>query len=97
MKVNKHPGGAFKKGHKKFGGRKKGTQNKTSVALKDAILQAFNKAGGVAYLVKLAKNDPRSFTTLLGRVLPAEIKAEIHDFSSLLEEIAAARKRATGR
>lgn len=62
---------------KKTGGRQKGTPNKTTVALKDAIMNAFHKVGGRAYLVTVAKEDPKTFCTLLGRVLPQELKAEI--------------------
>jgi hypothetical protein len=44
------------------GGRKKGTPNKTTVLLKDAILQAADAAGGkeglVGYLTNLAKKHP---------------------------------------
>lgn len=61
----------------KSGGRKKGTPNKTTVALKDAIMGAFNKAGGMDYLERVAHEDPRTFCTLLGKVLPQEVKAEV--------------------
>jgi hypothetical protein len=59
-------------------GRPKGTPNKTTGALKDAILHAFDKVGGEDYLVTVARNDPRTFCTLLGRVLPAEFKGEVN-------------------
>lgn len=62
---------------KKFGGRKKGTPNKTTSALKDAIMNAFKEVGGQAYLVTVAHEDPKTFCTLLGKVLPQEIKADI--------------------
>src|SRR6516164_827992 len=57
----------------KLGGRKPGSLNKTTVALKDAILAAFHKTGGVDYLVWLSKEHPSAYATLLGRVLPTEI------------------------
>lgn len=57
-------------------GRKAGVPNKTTAALKDAILNAFEQAGGEAYLKKVADSDPKTFCALLGKVLPAEIKAE---------------------
>jgi hypothetical protein len=63
-----------KKGHPKTGGRKTGTPNKLTVALKEAILQAANEAGGkkglVGYLTKQAVSQPSSFLALLGRLLP---------------------------
>lgn len=62
---------------KKHGGRKKGTPNKNTAALKTAIMNAFEQVGGQDYLVMVAKDDPKTFIQLLGRVLPAELKAEV--------------------
>ena len=66
-----------KPGAPKTGGRKAGTPNKVTAQVKEAILKAFDKVGGTDYLVKVAKTDPRTFCTLLGRILPAELSAEI--------------------
>ncbi len=68
-KVGKSKGNAGK-------GRRKGSVNKTTAALKDAILNAFNEVGGVDYLVTLAKTDPRTFAALLGRVLPLTVAGD---------------------
>lgn len=59
----------------KYGGRVKGTPNKTTVQVKEAILNALEQCGGVNYLVMVALTDPRTFCTLLGRVLPTELSA----------------------
>lgn len=58
---------------KRVGGRQKGTPNKISRDVKDAILDAFEELGGASYLVWLAKVEPTSFATLLGKVLPIQI------------------------
>lgn len=58
------------------GGRKAGTPNKTTAALKDAILNAFATVGGESYLVKVAKEDPKTFCALLGKVLPMQVTGE---------------------
>lgn len=58
-------------------GRKKGVPNKTTAKVKDAIMQAFDMAGGAEYLKKVSQDDPRTFCSLLGRVLPAEIQATL--------------------
>lgn len=58
-------------------GRKKGSVNKVTKQLKDMILGALNDAGGQTYLAACAK-DPKTasaFLTLLGKVLPSEIRA----------------------
>jgi len=65
-------------------GRVKGTPNKTTAALKDAILQAAGivgedgqgKGGLTGYLVKVAKEDIKAFSGLLGKVLPMQVTGE---------------------
>lgn len=59
---------------KKTGGRGKGVPNKTTKALKETILGALDEAGGQAYLAKQAEANPVAFMTLLGKVLPSEVK-----------------------
>ena len=58
-------------------GRPKGKPNKTTALLKDAILQAAEKAGGkeglVGYLKVQAEKNSAPFLALLGRVLPMQI------------------------
>jgi hypothetical protein len=64
---------------KKTGGRKRGTPNKTTAALKDAILIAAEEAlpgGKVGYLKWLAKNNSSAFAALLGKVLPTTIAGD---------------------
>jgi hypothetical protein len=63
----------------KTGGRAKGTPNKTTALLKDAILQAATDAGGgdlVKYLKIQATANPGPFLSLLGKVLPMQVTGE---------------------
>jgi hypothetical protein len=63
----------------KTGGRQKGTPNKTTALLKDAILQAATEAGDgdlVAYLKSQATANPGPFMALLGKVLPLQVTGE---------------------
>ena len=63
----------------KTGGRKKGTPNKTTALLKDAILKAATDAGDgdlSAYLLQQANGNPTAFLTLLGKVLPMQVGGE---------------------
>ena len=57
-------------------GRPPGSPNKTTALLKDAILQAAEKAGGeggiVGYLTLQAEENPGPFMSLLGKVLPQQ-------------------------
>jgi hypothetical protein len=68
---------AAHKGHKKTGGRKKGTPNKQTTDMRAAMVEAFDKAGGVAWLLTLSKDDPRTFAGLVGKIIPNEIKATV--------------------
>lgn len=56
-------------------GRPKGLENKMPRELKLMILQALDKAGGVAYLVQCARNEKTAgaFLTLVGKVLPLQV------------------------
>jgi hypothetical protein len=58
-------------------GRPKGSRNKLTALLKDAILEAAEQAGGeggvVAYLKKQAADSPGPFLALLGKVLPMTV------------------------
>lgn len=61
-------------------GRPKGVPNKTTAALKEAILLAAEQAGGpggtVAYLRQQAIDNPAAFMTLLGKVLPMQVHGD---------------------
>ncbi len=56
------------------GGRKKGTPNHTTTTLKDMILAALAEVGGQAYLAEQASKNANAFMTLVGRVLPLQVK-----------------------
>lgn len=64
-------------------GRAKGTPNKTTALLKDAILKAAENAGNklgsdglVSYLETQATENPGPFMALLGKVLPMQVTGE---------------------
>jgi hypothetical protein len=61
------------------GGRQKGTPNKVTRTLKEAILLALEEAGGgaVAYLRSQAKLSPGAFLALIGKILPLTFKGQI--------------------
>ncbi len=58
-------------------GRPKGSQNKVTKALKEMILGALEDAGGQDYLVTQATENPTAFMTLLGKVLPQDVNANV--------------------
>ena len=60
-------------------GRPKGVKNKLT-NLRDAVIEAFDRVGGVDYLVKLAngtQSDRAAFTSLMNKVLPTQINQQV--------------------
>ena len=57
----------------KTGGRKAGTPNKLTGAVKDMVLKALSNVGGVNYLEAQAQNNPTAFLTLVGKIIPHEV------------------------
>jgi len=57
-------------------GRRPGSRNRNTRALKDTILTALNEAGGVKYLTEQALANPAAFLTLVGKVLPLTIAGD---------------------
>ncbi|MGI4847244.1 MAG: hypothetical protein ACRYGK_03775 [Janthinobacterium lividum] len=54
-------------------GRPKGTPNKSTRLVKEMLLAALDKAGGVAYLLAQAKAEPKAFLILVGKLLPLQV------------------------
>jgi hypothetical protein len=86
----------FKKGDKKTAGRKKGTPNKRTKALKDAILDAAEGAGNALpgketgltkYLKAQATSNPGPFLSLLGKVLPMQLQGDPDHPLTVIERI----------
>ena len=68
---------AFEKGHPKYGGRQPGTQNKATVAVKAALMRALEADaddGGEEFFAGLRVSDPKTFATLVSKLIPAEQK-----------------------
>jgi hypothetical protein len=63
-------------GRRPGAGCKKGVPNKLTADLKAAILAAFDEVGGAAYLKTVAATDPRTFCTLLGKILPTQVTGD---------------------
>jgi hypothetical protein len=72
-------------------GRPKGSQNKTTTLLKDAILKAADQAGGkdglVGYLRIQAAENPGPFMSLLGKVLPTQVEGPGPNGEHLIRKI----------
>jgi hypothetical protein len=64
-------------GKRRGAGRKRGVPNKLTAHIREAVENAFSAVGGEDYLVKVAKKDPRTFCTLLGKILPTQVDAQV--------------------
>ena len=58
-------------------GRPRGSVNKTTKTLKEALLNSFETLGSEKWLVSLAESDPKAYASLLGRLVPSEIGVEV--------------------
>lgn len=58
-------------------GRPKGSTNKLKGELKDMIRQALDESGGVDYLKQQATSNPNAFLSLVGKIIPKDIKHEV--------------------
>lgn len=57
-------------------GRVKGVPNKTTKAVKEMVIAALDRAGGIDYLVEQSEKNPNAFLTLVGKVLPLQLTGE---------------------
>ncbi|MHC4378725.1 MAG: hypothetical protein ACYS26_19155, partial [Planctomycetota bacterium] len=78
-------------------GRRKGSKNKTTVLLKEAIEESFANVGGAEYLTAMAVQEPKAYLTLLAKILPAKIEADINVFqgNQLVERLQQGRTLAS--
>lgn len=58
-------------------GRPKGVPNKLTSDVRAAIQAAFNGLGGADWLMEKAQENPTAFMTLLGKIIPAQVQAEV--------------------
>jgi hypothetical protein len=79
QKPNKKMGEIAEVEIKRSPGRPKGSANKVTVALKEAILQAGENVGGekglVGYLERLAVENSSAYAGLLAKILPHQLAA----------------------
>lgn len=65
------------KGQPKLGGRQKGTPNKITQTIKEALEASFNQVGGAAYLAEMARKEPKAYMAMLGKAMPQQINANV--------------------
>ena len=60
-------------GKREGAGRPAGSLDKGNADLRQMILEALDRKGGVDYLVEMAGSNPSVFGSLLGKVMPKEV------------------------
>ena len=65
------------KGHKRYGGREKGSLNKTTRGCKENILEVFEKIGGVQNFAAWAMENQTEFYRHYAKLLPVELNASV--------------------
>jgi len=73
-------------------GRPKGAKDKLGRDMKEAIEEAFERAGGVNYLVKLSESHPTVFAALLGKILPRQVDVDVSFSGAELQDVISARR-----
>jgi hypothetical protein len=58
-------------------GRPKGVPNKLTRTIRESIEAAFQGVGGPEYLMRQAEENPQAFMTLLGKIIPAQVQADV--------------------
>ena len=58
-------------------GRPKGVPNKLTRTVKEAIESAFQGVGGAEFLMQQAQENPVACMTLLGKIIPFHVQAEV--------------------
>ena len=70
-KPNRDGKGHFLPGPRSAGpGRPKGSRNAVTMTIKDGIEEAYQQLGGVRWLVRLGQEEPKTFASLLLRLIP---------------------------
>jgi hypothetical protein len=58
-------------------GRPPGALNKQTKEIKEMLMQSLEDAGGADYFRQLAESNSSAYASLLGKIIPAEVKNQI--------------------
>lgn len=58
-------------------GRPKGAPNKNTRAVKDMLMAALDELNGQEYFLEQARENPAAFMSLVGKLIPTEVKNQL--------------------
>jgi hypothetical protein len=73
-------------GKREGAGRRKGSQNRFTSAIKDAVLETFEKLGGVTHMTTWARKNPTDFYRIAAKLIPQQINADVSHFDKEASE-----------
>ncbi|MEQ1635430.1 MAG: hypothetical protein ABL903_01990 [Methylococcales bacterium] len=68
-------------------GRPKGKQNAVTLEIKEMIRAALDVNGGVEYLAAQARDNPVAFMSLLAKIIPKEIAADVNMTGQIIVQV----------
>lgn len=77
----------------KTGGRQKGTPNKMTSRVKEALEKVYDEIGGDEAFAEWARTDRTEFYKLFVRLLPKDVNANVNVNNELAERLREARER----
>ena len=83
----------FQMGHPKVGGRVKGTPNKLTKSVADALKAAYAGIGGEEALTEFARDNPAEFFKLWVKMMPTKVEAELNLSGAMVDVLQEGRKR----
>ena len=68
------------------GGRPKGSANKIGQELQAMLRASLSRVGGIEYLVKQAEENPAAYMTMISKLMPKQVEAQVtHDGDAFRE------------
>ncbi len=61
-------------GKREGAGRPKGSVDKGNAMIREMIVEALDRVGGVDYLIRQAEEQPKAFLSLIGKVMPVQLE-----------------------
>lgn len=68
-------------------GRPKGSPNKLGGEIQAMLKTSLSRAGGIDYLVQQSRENPAAYMSLIGKLLPRQLQAQVTHDGEILKSI----------